>query len=283
MQDNPYQSLFIGTEYETHFNTCTKYYPDGAGGWYPVKKIVFDRPIYNPRKMEEVRRNACEDDIPAPTKFRDSQVWAKSYNRARQACFDYLMCNPELDTFLTFTVDPAKFDRFDYDEICKYLSRWLDNRVRRKGLMYILVPERHKNGAIHFHGLANFRGLCLNHSGKYNWGKYHTVGDLTLTRIAGGIPLDAVPIYNVGDLALGFSTAVKVTGADAQTKVSKYIWKYMTKQDGAKIGGRYYLHGGPLRKPRLEFSNESFEETRPEGAVVSYGGTSCVIVAVTRV
>ncbi|MFQ7854076.1 MAG: hypothetical protein ACLRIS_01925 [Flavonifractor plautii] len=46
-------------------------------------------------------------------------------------------------------------NRYDVREVTRHLNHWLDNQVRRKGLAYVLVPERHKDGAIHFHGFFN--------------------------------------------------------------------------------------------------------------------------------
>lgn len=256
---------------ETLYNCCVKYYPDGSGGWYPVKKVVFDRQIYNPRRAE-LRREAQEllNDV---TNIRnvEGEVSAKSYNRARQACFDYLMCNPDLDTFVTFTIDPDVIDSKNYDEVVRWLSVWLSNRVKRHGLKYILVPERHKSGAIHFHGITNRVGLKLVPSGYWKVGKY----TLEWERIAKKRQSEAQEIFNVKDLPLGFSTALQIVGEDAQTKISKYIWKYMTKQGRQKIGGRFYLHGGDLIAPRLEYTNEYFSDSG--GVLVSYGGTSCKI------
>ncbi len=53
------------------------------------------------------------------------------------------------------TLDPARVNRYDVREVTRHLNHWLDNQVRRKGLAYVLVPERHKDGAIHFHGFFN--------------------------------------------------------------------------------------------------------------------------------
>ncbi len=256
------------------YNCCTKFYPDGSGGWYPVQRVTFDRPIYNPGKLEikKYRPDIAEaiqesvDPLGASGNF-----WRKSFNRARQTCFDYLMCNPDLDTFLTFTVDPDEHDARDYCALVKYLGRWLDNRVRRHDLKYILVPELHKSGAYHFHGVANFSGLKLVNSGYVKHGKY-TVGVETLTQKA---LQNCTTIFNVADLPLGWSTAIPINGEDAQVKVTKYIWKYMTKQDGAKIAGRFYLHGGDLQAPKLVYTREYFEPAR--GVLVTYGGTACKI------
>ena len=54
--------------------------------------------------------------------------------------------------FVTLTLDRERIDRYDVGVITKKLNQVMDNLVRRRGLAYVLVPERHKDGAVHFHG-----------------------------------------------------------------------------------------------------------------------------------
>ncbi len=256
---------------EVLFTTCTKYYPDGIGGFYPVKKVVFDKPVYNPMNIE-LHGKIDEALAHGDHHQENGNFWKKSYNRARQKCYDYIMCNPDLDVFATFTVDPQKYNSFDYDAICKYLQTWLSNRVQRNGLKYILVPEKHQSGAIHFHGIMNRKGLSLESSGYFKVGKY----TLKPEQISKKKMETAQEIYNIKGLELGFSTALMIEGESSQEAVSKYIWKYMGKQCGQQIGGRFFLHGGKMEEPKLVFSNDSFYETS-EGVVVGYGDISCRI------
>lgn len=264
---------------EVLFNCCTKFYPDGAGGWLPVKRIVFDRLIYNPNKLENHFDKLSDhpeeeaDDVTTNRNDEEATFWKKSWYRARQQCYDYLMCNPDLNTFCTFTVNPEEHNSHNYSQVVEYLSTWLANRVRRNGLKYILVPERHQSGAIHFHGIANDTGLRLVSSGLWKVGKWK----LPWEDIRPSKRNEAQEIFNVRDLKLGFSTALIIEGENAQEKVSKYIWKYMTKQGGQKIGGRFYLHGGDLQAPRLVYSNEYFSEA--DGTLVTYGSTACKILS----
>ena len=56
-------------------------------------------------------------------------------------------------------------------------------------------------------------------------------------------------VYNITDYPYGYTAVVRLgcTDADRQA-VAAYVCKYITK-GGAKVGGRYYLHGGRLAKP----------------------------------
>ena len=159
----------------------------------------------------------------------------RSVNRSKVRCFDYIMCNPDLDTFATLTCDAERVDRTDYAAIYKYTRAWLSNRVQRRGLKYILCPEYHHDGeAIHYHMIGNRQAIelaaALTPSGRIRTRK-------------------GKPIYNVGDWELGFSTAQVIASGDSRDAVAKYIFKYMGKQAGARIGGRYFLHGGALTSP----------------------------------
>lgn len=154
----------------------------------------------------------------------------RAKRRARKAVFDYAMCNPDLDLFITFTLDGTKIDRYNYKPVIKKLNTWLDNRVRRKGLKYIFVAEHHKDGAIHFHGVVNSTAVKLVDSGTTDK-RGHTV-------------------FNVTDWVWGFSTAIYCYGSRAD--VCKYICKYITKS-GEKVGGRWYYSGGELATPTYAY------------------------------
>lgn len=154
----------------------------------------------------------------------------RAKRRARKAVFDYAMCNDDLNLFVTLTLDAARVDRYDYKIIVKKLNNWLDNMVRRHGLKYVLVAERHKDGAIHFHALMNENACKLTDSGTVDK-RGHTV-------------------FNLDNWTLGFTTAVRCYGE--RGAVCKYITKYITKSDD-KVGGRWYYSGGELERPQYVY------------------------------
>ena len=177
----------------------------------------------------------------------------RARRRARIAVYDLTMSNPQLDTFITLTYAPeAVGDKADYAECYAKLRPFLSNSVQRAGLAYVGVPELTKKGDVHFHFLANSSALKLERA-------RHPRSGRALSR-------KGSPIYNVTNWSVGFSTAQIVTarseGADAHTATCKYLTKYMTKST-EKIGGRYYLSGGELRRPIYvygESEDEFFEQ-----------------------
>lgn len=142
----------------------------------------------------------------------------RATRRARKNAFDMIMCNHDLDTFATFTYSPdAVDDKASYDECYKYLNTWLSNRVQRRGLMYVCVPERTKRGDIHFHAIMNSSALNLEAAYSPKTGRQLTH--------------HGNPLYNVTDWKRGFTSAElihqRADGENEREAVSKYIFKYM--------------------------------------------------------
>ena len=92
-------------------------------------------------------------------KKADGEDLMRSMRRARANLRRLALAN-DFDYFVTLTLDPDRVDRYDPASIMKTMNRWLDNMVRRHGLRYILVPERHQDGAYHFHGFFFSHKFC---------------------------------------------------------------------------------------------------------------------------
>lgn len=175
--------------------------------------------------------------------LRSKKNKERSMRRARTKCRDYVLGNSDLDMMVTLTINPEKRDRYDYDEVVKKLNTWLSNRVRRSGLKYVLVPERHEDGAIHFHGFVNSNAVKLTKTKyKRDSNGRNFIYALEPTR-------KGRMIYNIADWDIGFTTAVRIGRAEKDREATaSYILKYLSKQN-EKVGGRWYLHGGDLLSP----------------------------------
>lgn len=137
--------------------------------------------------------------------------------RAKQKIYDLSRANT-WDWFVTLTFSPDAVNRYDYEDCSKKLRKWLNHmRSRSTGdFRYLVVPERHQDGAFHFHGLfANADSLGIVDS-----------GHLTKT---------GEKIYNIGKYKFGFTTATAVKKNEA---VTKYITKYTTKDLVSHIKGK---------------------------------------------
>lgn len=232
-----------------------KYYIDSSSGILrPYELMVFNRPIFKKRGFEKIAHFSEKSESKKERRDGEEPSTDRSRQRALRQCYDYLINNGDLNLFITLTLSKEKINRYSYDEIIKKLNIWLDNRVRRKGLKYIIIPEFHKDGAIHFHGIINSGAVEMVDSGKKKRGK---------------------TIYNL-DFPYGFTTAMYIDGADAGAKVANYCLKYMTKAD-KKVGGRYYLHGGNLNVPVERFPDVSINEV-PGTAFEIFPSTECKVL-----
>lgn len=232
-----------------------KYVPDYINGGFRLASVCeFSRPVFNPDGLvpisdpldlvrnpdengsEEVEKESADPEDKAANQRRAS-------HRAQIQVFDLAVCN-RFDLFSTLTFAPENVDRESYEETYRLLKNWLSNRVQRKGLKYIAVPEYHPKSktAIHFHMLSNSDPVDLIDSGHYLHNK---------------------KVYNIPSWQAGFSTAQFINGDNSIDFCSKYISKYMTKSNGQKVGGRYYLSGGNLIRPMYIYG-DSIDELIPD-------------------
>ena len=247
---------------ECTYPVRAKYYPMPDGTMRLACVQAFDNARFKEdgwealdkgKKPKENKRSADDEEL--ERKPEDIQ---RAVRRARIRAFDLIMCNHDLDLFLTITYAPeAVEDKADYDECYEKLGVWLSNRVQRKGLKYVAVPELTFAGDIHFHIICNSCALDLIEAINPHTGRK--------------LKRNGKQLYNVPEWKHGFTSAEKITATDrtqlgelhdagvARIKVSKYIFKYMGKNFGARIGGRYVLAGGELEKPYFAYG-ETIEQ-----------------------
>lgn len=134
--------------------------------------------------------------------------------------------------FITFTINPDKADRSNYDEVVKRLTIFLNNLQKRKcpNLKYLIVPELHADKTnYHFHGLiAECDELEFVFSGKFD--------------------KKGKPVFNIPQWSYGFTTATLV---EDTARASSYITKYVTKESERYLKNkhRYYTNRNTARTP----------------------------------
>ena len=254
MSENGFAELQGASRAAIMHNAQVKSYPDG------VRVLVSDRAIFRERGWEE-RRPARPDQPEAAAPERDSEARKResierSKRRARSAVYDLARCS-DFRYFVTLTTSAEYVDRFDDEAVFKKLHNWLDNHVRRNGLSYVLVPEYHKRGGLHFHAFFN-GALPVVDSGTLS------VPGVKKPRrprseaerqqlLDGG----AHVVYNLPAWAFGFTTAIELYGS--RSAAVGYVCKYITKAE-RKIGGRWYYSGGDLRRPDILYADLDFSE-----------------------
>lgn len=198
---------------------------------------------------------------PAPAKREkgkksEGEDRERSMRRAR-ANLRRLALSNGFSYFVTLTLDGSKIDRWDGAAITKALSQWCDNMVRRHGLRYVLVPERHKDGAFHFHGFFAGDGLEVVDSGTIDMdGWKHPRRPRSEAQRAEWLAAGGRIVYNLPQWTLGFTTAIELYGT--YSAAVGYICKYIGKQDAERPLGRWYYSGGALAKPEKVYAALDF-------------------------
>lgn len=257
---NPLDIGVFLTQNETHFNTRIKHYGNDC-----IKLTTFNRNVFNPYKVEKRKKGEqlvfnskkYDDELKAIEKEKLKKDFLKtlkndnrSENRTdniKRACdkvFDIAYSN-NFEYFVTFTLDQKKINRYDVSEITTKLNKWLSNKVCRNNFKYIIVPEYHKDKAIHFHGLYS--------------------GDLNEVE-SGLYYKDGRVIYNCFSWPFGFTRAIRLNGS--KYSICTYITKYITK-DTKKIFGRYYLSGGQLNRSVVtDYVNQDYDISNGEEYII---------------
>ena len=260
-------------------NAKIKTYPDGS-----AKIVVFDKMIFVPEGWEndgKKRYKSLLDETSPGESCQKEDCLKRARRRAKEAVRDIALSN-DMKHFVTLTIDQKELDRYDIGAITHQMKIWLSNQVQRRDLLYILVPERHRDGAIHFHGLFGGEpGLEAVASGTWTDGKSkprrpQTAKEAALFRASENWH----EVFNLPRWKYGFTTAIKLYGDKAATigYILKYLDKQYNEKDGdhlpGKIGGRWYYSGGNLRRPNVEYCElfdwemlDGYEFTVPEAGL----------------
>lgn len=207
------------------YNACNKLYPDGH-----KKTTVFNFPVFNPHGLYVEKKQRLNYS-------RDKGITRDdSIKRGIDKIYDIAILN-NFDYFVTFTLDKNKIDRYDYSLICSKLKKWLQNAVQRNNASYIIVPELHQDGAVHFHGLI---------SGEFDLADSGLKTSKNQT------------IYNLNNWKLGFTTCIELD--ENKVATARYLCKYITKDTKMILGNLYYAGGKINREPPKEYDNVLFYE-----------------------
>ena len=165
-----------------------------------------------------------ETRSPKPKFEKHSQAenvrFSNSVSRSRSRVFELAMCN-EFTHFCTFTQDEKLRDRFNLSEFRKDLAQLVRNinRGRDIKIKYLLIPEQHKNGAWHIHGLL----MGLTDTDLREFTLKEKLPEKLRKRIAKGEKIFDWKRYRQ---AFGYFTCTKI---ENHTACAKYITKYVSK------------------------------------------------------
>lgn len=170
----------------------------------------------------------------------------QSLSRSRKVVFEYVMCN-EWDYFFTGTFDISKVDsRYYLDDLHKEFSKFIKsyNRKYNTCVKYVIVPERHKDGAYHFHGVI--KGIPSAHLHQFQ------IGDKMSRHIASQVKQGNV-IFDWLNYAVHFGFCT-LSPIKEHVACAHYITKYITKafdNDICCFGHLYYCSRGLNKAQKL--------------------------------
>ena len=163
--------------------------------------------------------------------------------------------------FVTLTFNPEKVDSFDYETAKGTLLKWCRSmRDKYKQFSYLMVPELHKSGAVHFHGL---------------------LGDISAGFVEAANPKNGEPVirhgrqvYNLTDWKYGFSDCEKI---ESPERAASYITKYVTTAllaDKKMYNKKRYFNSQGLKKHAVTFGmsdNSDLDGFTPNFGVIETG------------
>ena len=208
------------------YTTKVKTYPDGT-----IMLTVYKNKIIYRGKAENEKEESS--GLFSEVKTDEEKEYEKLKNlwRIKTKIKDYILSN-DFDYFWTLTF---KADRYDYDLAFQKMGKWLRKMRDKHGKFdYIMIPELHKDGAIHFHGVT---------------------GGLNALIVAAGVTHKGAKVYNCLEWEHGFTTKTKIRDKE---KTASYVTKYVTKEMQNSIvekGKKKYWCSRGLRKPDITFTD----------------------------
>ena len=218
-----------------------KIYPD------TIKIIKYHRPIV----FTNFSNRGTSAFLMNEENAEEQDYLQKSINRTKTKISDYVLCN-NFSHFATFTFDPSnpkvngEENRHDFKKMSSLFKKWLNteqvNHFRRHGhkFKYLIVPERHKNGAWHFHALLeNYKNETENFYTRKN--NYITVSELKSKKKDKNRKF--IVRYKLG--------RSEIAPIKDKTKMSSYIKKYITKELIQDKNAKRYWSSRNLKQPEI--------------------------------
>lgn len=154
--------------------------------------------------------------------------------RAKNAIKEYALCNP-WTYFCTMTLSSVNGDRYNLQEFQKRLSKWINNYNTSHGckIKYVLIPEYHKDNAVHFHGILEdipIDTFSINEHGYLDWEDYKR--------------------------AFGY---ISISIIRDNVAVANYITKYITKELGKRskdLGQHLYISSKGLKRGEVIYTSK---------------------------
>lgn len=191
-----------------------------------IKK--YGEKLYKVTLHRKLRQNGFEIENGKKLNNVNDEKLECNISRARAKIFEYAYCN-DWSYFVNLTLDKKKYDRYNLKKYVSDLTQWLRNygRKTQTKVKYLFIPEQHKDGAWHIHGLIE--GLPMEYLSEFIPGlhpqKLITAGYLN---------------WRDYEKKFGYVSVAPLKNKEA---VSKYLTKYITKDmanNNTELGERLY-------------------------------------------
>lgn len=187
-------------------------------------RIMLYKNPYTPRPVDQTKKIFHL--------FSESSL-DSSVRRTRRTLHDLVRCN-DFDLFVTFTFDPRRVDRYDMVATYTKMQSWLRRQhIKNNDFKYLIVPEKHQDGAIHFHALMSDYPFSLKKT---------------------NVIQNSRRVYNITAFRFGFTNATHVP-VDDKDKVGNYIAKYISKDMILLSNRRRYWSSKNLLKPITHYNS----------------------------
>ena len=197
---------------------------------------------FEPRR-DKGKKNTADSD----SKFDSS--FSRTYRSVRELA----LCNP-WEQFATFTLSPEKYDRTDLSKFKNDFTKWLKNLNYKRSLniRYLLIPEQHKDGAWHMHGL--FSGIPSDMLVPFSY--------------SDNVPFDLVKKgylnFSMYQKKFGFCSLAPIRCLEA---TANYITKYITKDLASSDVGlnkHLYFASHGLKRAETVHSGYIYQSFEPD-------------------
>lgn len=168
-------------------------------------------------------------------------------SRARNKIYEYCICN-EFDYFLTLTINQDNYNRRDLKTYYKDFSQFIRDYRKKYNIdiQYLFVPEQHKDGSWHLHGLIKgipFNHFSINDNGYLDWLAYkNKFGFISLDKIR---DREACSVYMTKYITKEFYRNTKINKGNKLYYVSK----------GLKTSEIVYKGNLNIDLPKPDFEN----------------------------
>lgn len=190
------------------------------------------------------------DYTPADTAEREKYLRKKAMDnivKTRSKIYDIARSN-EWNYFITLTFNDRVVDRYNYQECMNKISNFFHNfKSKNKktcpNFRYLIIHEKHDDGAYHFHGLMYLEDESENMLTKALYPLAHKLGGKPILK-------KGKQVYNWSKYNHGYSTVTRIQNLEA---TCKYILKYVTKDLDKSYtkGRRRFMYSSNCLKPEI--------------------------------